>query len=236
MKSKKVYWFLFLCALQIQAQWLIPRGKGMVVRHPYYSVSYIEKYRQSEWAYYQLTAKMLRGTAKRKSNFTKDPLISEQQPSTNDYKKSGYDRGHLVPANDMKFSQKAMSATFYLSNISPQTPSFNRGIWKKLENRVRKWALKTKKLHIVTGGILNGKKHFIGENKVAVPRKFYKIIYHPDAKKMIGFIMPNEKSTANLERYIVSVDTIEKLTGIDFFWQLPDDLENHLEKQIHKFF
>lgn len=213
----------------IQGEWLTPKGSGTEIKHSYYSISYVEKYCQSEWVYYQLTAEMYNGSVKRTNNFRRDPDILGVQASLSDYKRSGFDRGHLVPAKDMSFSRQAMSESFYLSNISPQRPGFNRGIWKKLEYKVRNWALGTKKLHIVTGGILSDVEYYLG-GKVAIPKRFYKIIYDPKEQKMVCYLIHNQKSYSSLNQFIVSVDSVEKLTGIDFFWQLPDELENRLER------
>ena len=197
-------------------------------------LSYAKKHLQAEWTYYQLTPNMLQKNVKRSNHFRKDRLLKIKQANVHDYQKSGYDRGHLVPARDMSFSKEAMRESFYLSNIAPQTPNFNRGIWKKLETYVRKKVVKNQKLHIFSGGILKGCQKFIGKNKITVPLEFYKIIYNEQTQKMIAFIIPNEKGTKNLEGYIVSVDSIENITGIDFFPQLTDDLENRLEKQPQK--
>ena len=128
----------------------------------------------------------------------------------------------------MKLSKVSMSESFYMSNMSPQKASFNRGIWNTLENQVRLRAKKSE-LYISTGGVLNSKKlKRIGSNKVSVPDQFYKIIYDAKNQKMFAYLMPNRK-LESLEKYVVTVDLIEALTGIDFYHQLDDDLENKLE-------
>ena len=126
----------------------------------------------------QLTAKEVNGKYERSDNFRKDPHVSTESATLSDYKGSGYDRGHIIPAADMKWSPDAMSASFFMSNMSPQDPSFNRGIWKKLEEQVGKWALENSEIYIVTGPVLtDGPYQTIGVNKVAVP-KYY---YNPDS-------------------------------------------------------
>jgi len=126
-----------------------------------------------------------------------------------------------------------MSESFYMSNMSPQEPSFNRGIWKKLESTVRNWAVKEDTIYVVTGGVLSSSKGSIGPNRVTVPEYYYKVIYDPTGeKKMIALVLPNKKCTKHLQVYVVSVDHIENITGIDFSPALPDKLENNLESNV----
>ncbi len=207
---------------------------NQVVKHTYYTLSYSEKYEQAEWVAYELTDEMVKGQTERTDNFREDPLVLTGSATLEDYKGSGYDRGHLCPAGDMKINQTAMSESFYLSNMSPQKPDFNRGIWEKLESQVRKWAIENKHLYIITGGVLKGDLPTIGVNKVGVPKYYYKVVldYTEPEIKEIGFILPNEKSIKQLYEYVISVDSIENLTGIDFFPALPDDIEEELESAV----
>ena len=177
---------------------------------------------------------MLKGNVKRTNYFKIDRKVSTGSANTKDYLKSGYDRGHLAPAADMKLSKLSMSESFYMSNVSPQKHSFNAGAWLKLEKLVRAWA-KISELYITTGGVLNSKYlKTIGNNNVSVPEEFYKIIYDPRNQKIIAFLMANEKLDLPIEKYIVTVDEIESLTGIDFYHQLDDVLEEKLESTILK--
>jgi endonuclease G len=208
---------------------------GQIITHSYYSLSYSATNKQAEWVIYELTKyNLLNGSIARTDNFRIDPLVKTGSASLKDYKGSGYDRGHLVPAGDMKINTTAMSETFYLSNISPQAPSFNRGIWKELEAQVRDWAGEYDSLYIVTGGILKYSIGTIGPDSVTIPKYYYKIIlnYTKKNKKAIAFILPNEQGLQELSDYVVSIDSIESLTGIDFFPNLPDSLENVLENKI----
>ncbi len=150
-----------------------------------------------------------------------------------DYYKSGYDRGHLAPAGDMKISSISMSESFLLSNISPQNSSFNRGGWKKLESQVRNWVLSEGNMYVVTGPILSNPIGSIGSNRVTIPSFYYKIVYSRSNDKMIGIVMPNQKITNDLKYYVKSVDYIESITGIDFFHQLEDVYEEKLESEIN---
>jgi endonuclease G len=202
-----------------------------IVKHTYYTLSYSKKDEQAEWVAYLLTRSMLTGQSERGNNFRQDPSVSSGSAQLSDYNKSGYDRGHLCPAGDMTFNEQAMSETFYLSNMSPQVPAFNRGIWKTLETLVREWAEEDDSIFIVTGGILSEFKGSIGLDGVTVPKSYFKVIYDlTGEKKMIAFILPNEKGLKPLQDYVVTVDSVQKVTGIDFFPCLPDTLRNRLEE------
>ncbi len=212
----------------------IPHSDGQIISHTHYTLSYSEENEQANWVYYALTPDMVKGTVSRTDDFREDMAIEERSASLQDYKGSGYDRGHLAPAADMKLNRTSMSESFYLSNMSPQEASFNRGGWKNLEQLVRTWCLEEDTIYVVTGPIFQNNKGTIGLNQVTVPGYYYKVIYDPTNEvKMIGFIMPNEKLTNNLDSYTVAVDEIEKRTGIDFFSQLDDDIEEFLEGANH---
>ncbi|MDD4645302.1 MAG: DNA/RNA non-specific endonuclease [Bacteroidales bacterium] len=202
-----------------------------IVRHKYYTLSYKEANEQAEWVAYLLTAAMPTSEFDRRNNFRPDPLVKTGSAELADYTGSNFDRGHLCPAEDMSFSKEAISETFYLSNMSPQNSSFNRGIWSKLEAKVRDWVLTYDSLYIVTGGVLTSDLGKIGRNKVSVPRYYYKIILHytRDDIRMIAFLLPNKKVAGSLAQYVVATDSIEQLTGIDFFQALPDLIESKLE-------
>ena len=210
-----------------------PKSKGQLVDHSYYSLSYDEIHEQSEWVYYLLTSDMINGKYQRTDNFRLDKKITTGSASNSDYYKSGYDKGHLAPAADMKISKISMSESFLLSNVSPQNPLFNSGIWQKLERQVRSWVLSEGEMFIVTGPILKNLIESIGLNNVSVPSFFYKIVYSKSNDKMIAFLMPNKKISNDLKYYVKSVDYIENLTGIDFFYQLDDEIEKALESQIN---
>lgn len=209
--------------------------KGVLVEHKYYKLSYVHKYKDAEWVAYRLTDEMIKGNAVRHDNFCVDSLVPGGTAGPDDYPGKVYDRGHLCPADDMSFSQSATDTTFYMSNMTPQMGSFNRGIWKKLEGKVRDWVKKYKELYIVSGPILKNGLQRIGPKKdISVPMEFYKIIlvYTHTDKKMIAFILPHKQSTATLATFAVPVDSVEKRTGIDFFPELPNKLEKKLEKGV----
>ena len=176
---------------------------------------------------------MIKGNYQRTDNFRIDNKIQTGSASKSDYYNSGYDRGHLAPAGDMRISKISMSESFLLSNISPQKPLFNSGGWQQLESQVRSWVLSEGEMFIVTGPILRNHIESIGLNNVTVPSFFYKIVFSKSNDKMIAFLMPNKKISNDLKYYVKSVDYIENLTGIDFFYQLDDEIEKELESQIN---
>ncbi|SFE64277.1 DNA/RNA non-specific endonuclease [Thermoflexibacter ruber] len=207
-----------------------------IIIQTYYTVCYDEKHEQPAWvAYVLLDSYLEKNTSREGNQFKPDEKVSTGSALPADYTGSGYDRGHLAPAADFKFAQNALDETFFMSNISPQAPQFNRGIWSDLEQRVRFWAKKEKQLHIVTGAVLKNDLPKIGKkNKISVPERFYKIILdlqEPEIKA-IAFLMKNEGSNQPLQSFVVSIDEIERITGIDFFPALPDELENRLEASI----
>ena len=205
---------------------------GTIINHEYYSLSYSEKHEQAEWVAYELTNKHIKKTKHKRPYFIKDKKIKTKSAHYKDYKKSGYDKGHLCPAGDRKFSKEAHDATFIMSNIAPQKHDFNSGVWNRLEQKTRYWANKYKGLYVITGGILEPKLPTIGRNKVAVPKQFYKIIfdYTEPEVKAIAFLFDHKESKKPLYTFVTSIDHIEKITGIDFFPKLPDAIENQLEK------
>ena len=205
--------------------------KGELVRHSAILLSYNEEHEQAHWVTYKLTSAMLKGGEKRTDKFKADPKVSTQSASPADYRLSGYDRGHLAPAGDFTYDALAMAESFYMSNMSPQTPSFNRGIWKKLEDQVRYWAKANEEIYIVTGPVIKKKEITLGQNQVTVPEYFYKVIVdlHPPEYKAIAFLMKNEKSTRPLLDFAITVDSLERFTGLDFFPMLPDTLEKRIE-------
>ncbi len=207
---------------------------GEIVSHKYYSLSYNEKYENAEWVAYELNPKQISRAQRKRPYFIRDPKVSTASAGYKNYYPNGYEKGHLLPAADRRFSEEAFDETFYTSNVSPMDHYFNSGIWNDLEKQVRYWAKRYGKLYIVTGGILKPGLEKIGREKVAVPDEFYKIILdynNPHKPKMIGFLIPHHDTLASPKIFTVPVDSIEKITGIDFFPALPDSLESNLEKE-----
>ena len=204
---------------------------GQIVHHQGYSLSYSEPHEQSEWVAYELKKSHLSNTNFKRPYFEVDKAVKTKAAHWRNYKKSGYDRGHLCPAGDRKYSKFAHDETFLTSNISPQKHAFNSGVWNRLEQKTRYWARKYNGVFVVSGGILKGKLKTIGKEKVAVPNQFYKVLIDNNTgkTKMIAFLLPHKDSNKPLYTFVVSVDSIEKLTGIDFFSELNDAVENKLE-------
>jgi len=201
--------------------------------HTGFSLLFDERHKQARWVAYSLTKNQRLNVAERTDKFIEDPLLNMTSASNQDYSGSGFDKGHLAPALDMSWSLQSMSESFYLTNISPQAPAFNRGIWKKLETLVRSWAAEHDSIYIVTGPVLNRSSRSIGDNKVTVPELFYKVIVSSSNNKIkgIGFLMPNKGSNAEVKDFSVSIDSVETLTKIDFFPALSDTIEASVEKE-----
>jgi endonuclease G len=222
---------------------MLPKGNAddEVVMHKAFAVGYNEHYEQPDWVLYELTADETHGAANRSDNFRADDAVSTGSAKPSDYAHSGYDKGHMVPAGDMKWDEDAMSETFYMSNMCPQKPGCNRGIWKHLEEQVRSWAQRDGDLYISSGPIfLTGHPAVIGNDQVAVPDDFFKVVVDvtdPQVKG-IAFIIPNEGSEEPLQDFAVTIDSVQHLTGIDFFPALPDSVETAVESNIdlHQWF
>lgn len=204
---------------------------GAVIHHKYYSLSYSEPNEQAEWVAYELKKEQLSQNNFDRPYFEIDEAVSTKAAHWRNYKKSGYDRGHLCPAGDRRFEKSAYIETFLTSNISPQKHNFNSGIWNSLEQKVRKWALEYDKVYIVTGGVLKNTSLAIGEENVTVPNYFYKIIVSENDKgyKSLAFLIPHKNTNNPLSEFVITIDSIEELTGIDFFPNLDDEIENSLE-------
>ncbi len=204
---------------------------GQIVHHQNYSLSYSEPYEQAEWVAYELKASHLGSANYKRPYFEIDKAVKTGAANWRNYKKSGYDRGHLCPAGDRKFTKEAHDETFLTSNISPQEHKFNAGLWNRLEQKVRYWARKNDGVFVITGGVLTKGLETIGDEDVAVPNQFYKVILDNTNGeiKVLAFLMNHQDSDLPLYKFVVSVDEVETLTGIDFFPQLEDSLEDKLE-------
>ncbi len=212
----------------------VSKNHDQIIHHTAYTLSYNETHEQANWVAYELNKAKTIKRVNRSNEFEPDAAVNTGSANDHDYLHSGYDRGHLAPAADMAWSEKTMVESFYYSNMSPQVPSFNRGIWKQLESQVRNWASTDQELYIVTGPILTEHLPTIGENKVSVPKAYYKAILSIEANELnaIAFLLPNEASHLHLQYFSISIDSLEKLSGINFFDKLPDEIETNLENTI----
>ena len=214
----------------------IPKTGNIVVKHKGYTLSYNDKYEQADWVAYTLTVDELNTKATgRTEDFREDPMVSSAH--LEDYKNSGYDRGHLCPSADRTSSVELNSETFYLSNMSPQIHRFNAGLWLKAEDAVRDAARMFGKIYIVTGPIFTDDMDTIGSCcSIAVPKSFYKVILAIDDNNNVytlGLICPQEYEKGNLPLYATTVDKVEEITGIDFFYLLDDNIENAVESSYN---
>lgn len=207
---------------------------GVIIDHVYFDLSYSEKHEQAEWVAYALDKSMLSQNEFKRPYFVQDRDVKSGSADWRNYKGSGYDRGHLVPAGDRRFDYDAYHETFLTSNISPQDREFNGGIWNRLEQKVRYWANKYDGVYVVTAGILNNGLKGIGDEDVSVPQEFYKIVVDVSEgrHKAIAFLIPNQPSDASFYDYVTTIDAIEQKTGIDFFPKLPDAIEKKMEATI----
>lgn len=215
---------------------LAVKRSEQIIKHEGYTVSYNSNYKIANWVAYELTAKEAKSKKNERSNkFVMDPAVKGASATNEDYTRSGYDRGHLAPAGDMKWSAKAMRESFYLSNICPQKPGLNRGIWKELEEQARLWAMDNGALLIVTGPVITDDMKRLGKNRVAIPRSFYKVFGMLTEKgyKGIAFIFENrDYKNTSLKSMAIPVDSVEKVTGIDFFPSLSEDQQKKMEATV----
>ncbi len=233
-----IYFLLFSQATYSQKFNYLPTSNGELIKHTYYSLSYIEKHEQPEWVAYYLSPDMLKKVYERKDSFKADPSVSTNSATYADYKSApDFDAGHLLPCRQMQFDCTSMSETFFMSNMSPQRSSFNRHKWAYLEKLERNMAWRNNGLYVVTGPVLTRVSGTIGvSNKISIPEYYYKVFLRYDGteKKAIAFILPNRKEGKPFEKYVVSVDSVESLTGIDFFPAFDDILEDKLEAYSDK--
>ncbi len=224
-----LFFFTLLFSFHAFSQSYLPESEGEIIKHTYYTLSYSEENEQAFWVYYELTPELVNGSISRTDNFRPDPKVSTGSAELDDYKGSGYHRGHLCPAGSMDLNKTSMSESFFLSNMSPQAPGLNTGLWKKLESLVRVWTNEYDKIVVISGPVFKDNLGITGINDVTVPGYYYKIIYCPGNAQMIAFLMPNKKLSEPIKSYIHSVDEIEVLTNIDFFHGMDDIIEDKLE-------
>lgn len=205
-----------------------------IIHHAGYTVSYNKDWKISNWISYELTRQETQGSEKRSNRFITDPLVKGIIATNADYARSGYDKGHMAPAADMKWSSTAMKESFYFSNMCPQHPQLNRRGWKNLEEKIRDWAIADSAIIIICGPIIDKYPQSIGKNKIPVPKQFFKVVLSPFVKpiRSIGFLFDNKQAVEPLSSYVVTVDSIENITGIDFFAPLPDEIENKIEAEV----
>lgn len=202
-----------------------------VIHRKAYILSYNKKTKLPNWVAWYLTADHSDGPVPRSNDYREDLDVPSPRATNEDYKKVPWTRGHMCPAGDNKWDERAMSETFLLSNMCPQTASLNTGLWNRLEQSCRVWAKKYGGIYIVCGPVLLNREHeTIGENRVVAPEAFFKVILCLQGKpKAIGFIVRNNEGKKKKDQFVNTVDEVERITGIDFFPALPDNIENEVE-------
>lgn len=222
-------------SLNLEIPKTIKKREEIVIKHLGYTVSYNDFYKTPNWVAWELTRKETEGDEGRTNKFLPDPELPEPRVVTSDYTNSGYDRGHMAPAADMKWSKQAMKESFYMSNICPQNQKLNRDDWGDLEESCRKWADKYGTIYIACGPIYDSKSpKRIGKNRVAVPDRFFKVVlvYNRKNPMAMGFLFENKANHQNLKNYMVTVDKVEEETGLDFFPKVPDSIESRIESTL----
>lgn len=220
-----------------------PRGHhSKVVNHHNYSLAYSKRRHTPNWVSWQLTCdEVLNKNVGRSNNFAGDPTVrTRHRVESANYRGTGYDRGHMAPAGDMRFSQQAMEECFYMTNMCPQLHDFNAGCWAALEDTCRKWACSENEIYIVCGPVFKDKRHFERLNdkserakRVAIPDGFFKVVLslREGHEKAIGFVYQHNGQYQSLRQAACSVDEVERLTGLDFFSWLPNEMEKQLESK-----
>ena len=215
-------------------------NRGVLYSKPHFTLSYVEQYELPEFVAYRLTVDMMnKKKFPRDQDFNPDPAIRENSSHYHDFKNSGYRRGHLVPSADIAWDKQSMDETFLLSNVAPMREEFNDGIWLELEHNVRDWSRKYKNIMVVAGPVFRDSISSIGKNEVLVPRYYYKAIFKAEEKKpaVVGFLFDQTRANgARLEEFIVTIDSIEHITGLDLFSNMYGswDEEIRLEKQTKR--
>ena len=196
-----------------------------------YTVSYNHDTREPNWVAWVLTAEHASGKVQR-MDFADDDDMPAPKGTLADYYNSGFDRGHMCPAGDNKWSEKAMQDCFLITNMCPQDGGLNRGVWNSIEQQCRSWAKEYGKVYVVCGPVYLNKQHRkLGKNKVVVPDAFFKVVLCMEGKpKAIGFICRNQTQKGKKKTdFVNSVDEVERITGYDFFSKLPDGIEKKVE-------
>jgi endonuclease G len=206
---------------------------GEIIKYNNYSVSFCEKYRLSEWAIYYKDASVYTSIYSRKGlYFKRDPNLNGRDGGNEWYYKNIYDKGHLVPAAHMNDNYESLKETFLFTNCTPQHESFNRGGMKELERKIRQWNNEFGRVAVITGWVIEESLDLLYNGAppyMPIPKYYYKVFVDISNNRSIAFLIPNEKITKTLMEYVVSIDYLESVTGLDFFYKLPKDIERSFE-------
>jgi endonuclease G len=211
-----------------------PSSQSKLLRRNAYTVQYNPQHKQADWVIYQLTRARAEGTIAAPENWRPDPETGSNPVQPADLQNSGYDRGLLVPAGDLKWSKAAAAEAYLMSNVSPMKSTLRRGLWAELEGLTRSWAVQNEEICVVAGPVLKESLAKAGKSGISAPEFFFKVILdnrEPDLKA-IAFIVPNGPAKQPLMSYAVSIDKVEALTGLNLFPSLPDQVENAMESKL----
>lgn len=217
-----------------------------LVCHSAYCLVFDDNHKIAKWTAHIISHEIVNGVVSRTNDFRVDTLIKNGSSEEADYFLKfeddkgkikydgfGYDRGHLAPSADFRWSQIALSESYYYSNMTPQLPEFNREIWAEIEDFMRQYIYDnpTKDIYVVTAPVLNDnlKKQHRSKNKISIPEYHYKIAVDLEDKKGIAFLVPQENLGYPIESYVVNIDSIEKITNINFYPKLSAEDENKIE-------
>jgi endonuclease G, mitochondrial len=216
----------------------VPSGKAFeILEREGFFLAWDSDLRIALWVGYELTLEEVDGELPRLDNFRRDAELGDDSPGAGTYSGSGYDRGHLVPAADVKWSDKAMADSFLMSNVTPQLPALNRGPWRELEEAVRDLARREGAVIVITGPIIADREYpRLPEAGTVIPDYYFKVIldYSEPGLAAWGYILPNSETALagrEYDDFLFSVDEVEEFSGFDFFAPLPDELEDRLERR-----
>ena len=206
-----------------------------IIRKTSFIVSYNKDTKIPNWVAWHLKAEHTDGPHKRMSNFYEEESVASPRATIDDYRGSGWSRGHMCPAGDNKWNETAMYESFSLVNVCPQNASLNSGLWNSLEIGCRRWAKQYGDIYIVCGPVFLNREHeTIGVNKVFVPEAFFKVMLCLNGTpKGLGVIVRNTDGKRKRDLYYNSIDQVERITGYDFFPALPDELESTIESDVN---
>lgn len=227
------FWF---CSIAQETDILLPSqmDREKIIHHKAFSLSYNTSYLMPSWVSYKVTKAQVNPSDNVKAKYVPDPMVTTRSASKKDYKEGGYIMAQFVNYLDVKQITGAIEESFYLSNIAPMKLAYYKHIWLKTEEMIRLWSTGTDGLYVVCGPILTDSPFpTIGSNNVSVPKRYYKAVYDSKNKQAIGFIFKNGTSSGKIKSYAVSIDEIEKETGIDLFPSLDDELESKIEDSLN---
>ncbi len=220
------------------------------VEHSALFLAYDEEHEQARWVAHIIHPQIKEGQVGRSNDFREDPKVRSGSAveadyflktlladSTYEYDGYGYDRGHLAPSADFRWSARALSESYFYSNMSPQRPEFNRGKWAELESFLRGYVISQDvQLYVVTGPVLQPDLPKVERsvNAISLPDTYFKVAVDLENQRGIGFLMPNQDLDGPLEVFAVAIDEVEEIAGLDFFNRLPESEEKQLESVLDK--